>query len=136
MKNNIMKCSARADATGSGMAQQSGELPQKLSSKPCNQAIDAPCILMRALSEICQSIPGKKKSHAPVGEYEQAHEGDERVVPPQDDRVDRADEERNNSYNGTIFLVSAAVLVVPTAVIAVMEGLCGGELRDGATEKK
>ena len=29
-------------------------------------------------------------------------------------------------YNGTVFLISAGVLVVPTAVIAGMEGLCGG----------
>ena len=42
-------------------------------------------------------------------------------------------------YNGTVFLMSAGVLVVPTAVIAGMEGLCGGGLRGGSgarTEKK
>ena len=43
-------------------------------------------------------------------------------------------------YNGTVFLISAGVLVVPTAVIAGMEGLCGGGgLRCGGgarTEKK
>ena len=46
---------------------------------------------------------------------------------------------RGGGYNGTVFLISAGVLVVPTAVIAGMEGLCGGRLRGGGgarTEKK
>ena len=33
------------------------------------------------------------KSHSPVGEDEETHERDERVVPPEDDEVHRADEE-------------------------------------------
>ena len=38
-------------------------------------------------------FPLLAKPHAPVGEDEEAHERDERVVPPQDDEVDRTDEE-------------------------------------------
>ena len=33
------------------------------------------------------------KPHAPVGEDEEAHERDERVVPPQDNQLDQAYEE-------------------------------------------
>ena len=43
---------------------------------------------------------------------------------------------RDNGYNGTIFLVSAAVLVVPTAVIAGMEGVCGGGVTGATAEKQ
>ena len=28
-------------------------------------------------------------------------------------------------YNGTMFLVSAGTLVIPTAAVALMEGMCG-----------
>ena len=41
-----------------------------------------------------------------------------------------------DGYNGTIFLVSAGVLIVPTVVIAVMEGLCGGQKQSNQEEKE
>ena len=39
-------------------------------------------------------------------------------------------------YSGTMFLVSAGVLVLPTAVIAVMEGLCRKERHQTREEKE
>ena len=39
-------------------------------------------------------------------------------------------------YSGTMFLVSAGVLVIPTAVIAVMEGLCRKEKQHQTREQK
>ena len=48
---------------------------------------------MTCVKDVRQFLPLVNESHAPVREDEEAHEGDERVVPPQDDQVDRADEE-------------------------------------------